>query len=346
MTPVLLRCLAILPVLIYVCCRMATVKTFTLGDGSGHIVYDYGRGARNKLTYMYDVVPTSSVNSVGAIGGNYITNQHKLLNCSSIQNITILGILGNGVSKQGYLGEYGGRKVVLKVIKKNGFDIAFCNSNFKRVFGTEEICQQFPRKKMMYEILMLHELSHPNIAKLLGYCVKGQHFDATDVRKEGLIVVTEFGQPVNEELKFEPWTRQLEYAIGLARLLVYFKNSPLGSICHSDYKAEHFKVFNSTLKAIDLDIIHNQETTCITSVNCPLSIECISGGCNGLNARRNLQSFQMTFSEFLFRPSNYPSMLRRDLISLNQSIAKYAINADLLLKQLIEIESKGLRLNN
>ncbi|KAH3807247.1 hypothetical protein DPMN_135582 [Dreissena polymorpha] len=52
-------------------------------------------------------------------------------------------------------------------------------------------CFMFSHMKLMKEILMLEQLSHPGFIKLLGYCVFNEESDTIDLSERGVIIVSE-----------------------------------------------------------------------------------------------------------------------------------------------------------
>ena len=79
-----------------------------------------------------------------------------IFNCANIASIKLVHLLGSGINKKTYLGEYGtGTKVAVKMLS---------TQHRKKVRGDQ-------LKIFMKEILLLQQLKHRNILKLLGFCI-------------------------------------------------------------------------------------------------------------------------------------------------------------------------------
>jgi protein kinase domain-containing protein len=47
--------------------------------------------------------------------------------------------------------------------------------------------------KLMKEILLAEQLQHNNIASLLGYCVRSEESESTDIAEHGVVSLFELG---------------------------------------------------------------------------------------------------------------------------------------------------------
>ncbi len=221
--------------------------------------------------------------------------------CENIESIKIVRELGSGVFKKTYLGEYGdGILVAVKMLRKSQL---VSGKKFDSI------------KIFMKQILLLMELRHHNIIKLLGFCVRSERYGTESLKEEGMIAVYEYGEevPLNWLIKL-PLSQRLDIALEVLDLLIYMDRSPLGSFLLKDIRLRHFLIHENSLKLIDLDgrseepFCRNNDHTLATSSNissesnkgntgCKLSVPCINGRCVGHNAKTTL----LTVNEVLLR---------------------------------------------
>ncbi|KAH9512776.1 hypothetical protein Btru_038170, partial [Bulinus truncatus] len=124
-------------------------------------------------------------------------------------------------------------------------------------------CYTFPTARLMKEILLSQQLSHHNLVKLLGYCVRSEESESTDISEHGVVSVFELGSHfVLDNLQILPWPTRLRHALEMADLLNYLEHSPLGSLIVPDFKEGHLLMVNDSLKLIDLDDVNNLEPEC------------------------------------------------------------------------------------
>lgn len=289
-----------------------------------------------------------------------------IFNCSNIHHIKIVRKVGHGVSKQTYLGTFRGMKVAVKMVTRHVSDIQSCLKRYKEQgdnpnsASIREKCFVFPTMKLMKEILLLEQLSHPNLIKLLGFCVRSEETDTTDLSEHGIIAVHEFGEHfMIDNLRILPWQTRLKHARQLVSLLQYLENSPVGSLRISDFKETHFlMVNNDRIKMIDMDDIHNIEPKCSTynrpalgyvlkdvpahmsrgENECEYSLPCRMALCLGFNAKFNLDRANGLFFKRLLYPSSFPSNITRRLEELNVELDTLSISTIELLRELDSIQ--------
>lgn len=289
-----------------------------------------------------------------------------IFNCSNIHHIKIVRKVGHGVSKQTYLGTFRGMKVAVKMVTRHVSDIQSCLKRYKEQGDNpnsariREKCFVFPTMKLMKEILLLEQLSHPNLIKLLGFCVRSEETDTTDLSEHGIIAVHEFGEHfMIDNLRILPWQTRLKHARQLVSLLQYLENSPVGSLRISDFKETHFlMVNNDRIKMIDMDDIHNIEPKCSTynrpalgyvlkdvpahlsrgENECEYSLPCRMALCLGFNAKFNLDRANALFFKRLLYPSSFPSNITRRLEELNVELDTLSISTIDLLRELDSIQ--------
>ena len=273
----------------------------------------------------------------------YLSPEHKtdqesrgfMFTCNNIDQIVIKRKLGQGVTKQVYLGQYGGSKVAVKMITRNVIDVKSCLYRLKRnVTGIDESelpkethrCYTLPNMKLMKEILLLHQLRHPNMLKLLGYCARSEETESTSLQDHGVIAVYEYALPFYPStLSTWPWYLRVKTAFELTDLLHYLQHSPLGSLRISDFKEIHFLLKDGKIKLTDLDDVTSLEPKCDINQNsnsgnpnpdrsllfhqgatidnsdqgankdniltpriCGYNLRCVGGICQGFNALHNI----------------------------------------------------------
>ncbi len=201
-----------------------------------------------------------------------------IFNCANIASIKLVRLLGSGIHKRTYLGEYGpGTKVAVKMLGKP---------------LRKKILDEIRLRMLMKEILLLQELKHRNILKLLGFCIRGDEFGSETLNNEGALAVYEYGEEVHTNISFftqMPLQQRLDITLAITDLFIYLENSPLGSLRMRDLKLRHFLWNNNTLKLIDLDG-NWQEPSCQNNDNatCEFNLTCVDGRCVGYNAKSNL----------------------------------------------------------
>ena len=250
-------------------------------------------------------------------------HQRYRYTCANIPEILVKRKLGQGVTKQVYLGLHNSRKVAIKMVTRNVIDVMSCIKRLRRetadissLPGEKHKCYTLPNMKLMKEILLLNQLHHPNLLKLLGYCVRSEETDSTSLQEHGIVAVYEYGLRFYvSNLREWPWQLRLRTAIELADLLEYLQTSPLGSLRISDFKDAHFLLKDGKIKLTDLDDVTSLEPNCQPNPGpdvdlkgvrsaarvCGYDLKCIGGICPGFNAMKNLDNFnRLFFSSLLF----------------------------------------------
>lgn len=245
------------------------------------------------------------------------------INCANIHMVQIKRELGNGVCKRGFLAEYNGRQVVLKMAILNQKKLQKC-LDFKENMNASNLwnlCYTYCTKNVMKDVLIHRELSHPNIIKMIGFCVRGDELNSTSITTHGALSIFEYGEPVtSSSLRSAPWADRLQNAIEIASLMTYFVNSPLGSLRYPDLKLRHFVMVKSRLKLIDMDSIKGNEPRCGVSKKCKYVFPCISGRCVGSNAYSNLQAmYRVLFGEVL-SISSIPTQIESAVIETKRKV--------------------------
>jgi len=217
-----------------------------------------------------DVINYSNVDQ--SAKGLDVRVQRYRFNCSNTAHITVKRKLGHGVTKHVYLGFYKGERVAVKMVTRGVMDVTSClkEKSLTYVMASlreRERCYVMPNMKLMKEILLLEQISHPNLVQMLGYCVRSEETEATSLAEHGVVAVYEYAESFYVATLSDWTTRlRLETALSLADLLDYLEHSPLGSLRISDFKAAHFLMTSSKeIKLTDLDDVNSLEPICVVS---------------------------------------------------------------------------------
>ncbi|CAG2253925.1 PKDCC [Mytilus edulis] len=285
-----------------------------------------------------------------------IVKPKYLFNCTNINKISLKQKIGHGVSKQAFLGHYHGQEIAVKMVTRHQKDVRNC---FQKLSDEDIVkrheCFMFPNMKLMKEILLLEQMDHPGFIKLLGYCVRSEETDSTDLSEHGVTAVYEYGKRLNvANLQFNTFGSRLQHAIDLADFLSYLDNSPLGSLRVRDFKETHFLLVNSSIKMIDLDDVDNLEPSCdiyydtqdteygnetkARSTTCEFDLPCYMGLCIGSNAKNNLKMMNKLFLSRLLHPKLFPSSVSEKVSDLLARIDTSNISAAVLVQQLSNIQ--------
>lgn len=300
-------------------------------------------------TYPWDtktvVIDNSSADFPHTEVFKEISNKQYVFNCSTIPLIKLTRRLGNGITKSAYVGKYKGKEVVLKMSPANMEEAERCVHEYVShgAINIVSRCHSLPVYRIMAEIMMLHEIKHPKIVALLGYCLSGTVQLPEGMLYRGVLIVVELGEPLPQTAPFLPWDVRLGYGRDIAEILSFFQNTQIGTLWYSDFKVDHFIVFNSSIKVIDFDMATARDVSCNAFVPCDFELECIDNHCVGYAAKYNLKLFRDKFQGILFEPHTYPLIIHDDIRRLNTSLSiTPTINADQLFREFTRIRYKAL----
>lgn len=253
------------------------------------------------------------------------------LNCRTVDQIQQREFLSAGWTKAVYSGSFRGKPVAVKTVNTNGHDMEVCSAAGASVND----CYRKSAGKILKEIVLLRELVHDNMLKVLGYCIpnwnpsgdeEGEEAAAA-IRGRGVAMVTELGEPMDIiRLLQMSWEDRLRICLGIARLLFHLAHSPLGSLVMNDFRRQQFVLVNGELKLSDVDDLGWEEPACNASRECTvhipgvnLSLECVGGSCRGYNEKQNIVKAGRHFTTFLL-PHGAPTSLRP---LIDQIVAAY-----------------------
>ena len=250
--------------------------------------------------------------------------EEYMFGCHNIHHINLRNhSLGVGVNKKAYYGVYDGREVALRMA-------TYDNGNNKRCIedGLPHLphseCFTFGNMKLMKDILLSQQLKHPNLNKLLGFCLRSDEIKNKSPHKHGLMAVYEYGISIREWEKNKRWSleKRLSDALEILNLLAYFEKSPLGMFGVPDLKTNHFLFVKGRATLTDLDDSTAAEMQC--EKNCSLSsVQCVGGICKDYHKHNNMARFVGTAFRHFFGSQirkNIPELARLHLNGWNGSI--------------------------
>ena len=299
------------------------------------------------------------------VAKSYVITQHQspydgiirpkyIINCTNIHQVRLHKKIGHGVSKQTFASEFNGVPVAVKMVTRHQGEVKTCieqiNVNHPKKEQMRSRCFVFSTMKLMKEILLLEQLNHPGFAQLLGYCIRNEESDTTDLRERGVVSVFELGERfLLHDIHMLSWQERVIHAMELADFLHYLEYSPLGSLRVRDFKEEHFLLVNNSLKMIDLDDVDNLEPSCNTYVNietqssnlkqgrssgCEFSLPCQRGLCVGFNAKQNMKFMNKLYFKRLLYPTVFPRDISGEVGNLLGELDSDMLTANLFYKRL------------
>ncbi|XP_069134592.1 uncharacterized protein [Argopecten irradians] len=207
-------------------------------------------------------------------------------------------------------------------------------------------CQVMGNYNLLREIVFLAVLEHPIIVKLQGFCIRGDSINY-NIRKKGIILVTEPGMTVNiANLASYNWKSKILYAIQLTDLLKYLEKSPLGSLNLGTVKANDFVLVDQWIKLVDLDELSFEERVCQIDTDCKIigvNIPCQNGRCVGRNTKQNLRTIGVELLEQLLM--NPPPSETDKVNKLKQKILTLEISTSELMDELNELRSSAEKID-
>ena len=262
-----------------------------------------------------------------------------IFNCSNIHKLVLKRIIGQGRTKQVFVAKHERQKVAVKMVTRDVLDVTSCKRN---PFMEKELCGKFPSLKLLKEILILQQLSHPNLLRMLGYCVRSEETDSMALKVHGVVAVHEYGLPFHvSTVHTWPLHMRINTAHDLADLLEYFETSPLGSLRIPDLKEDHFLLCEGRVKLIDVDDVTSAEPNCLGKVRrkCLYGVTCVDGICTGHNARFNIDRMNRVMFKELFPVETVNPTMNGHIQHVRQQLDNVAINATqlkALLKSLLK----------
>lgn len=338
-------------------------------------VVDHEEVSRSKDIPLPVFHQLNSIHDSNDYQGNYHredqTNQdiqapRYTISCQNIHEIQLKRKIGHGYSKQTFSADFRGHPVAVKMVSRHQMEVKSCidklNKSFPDIVAQRNRCFSFSNMKLMKEILLLQQLHHPGFASLLGYCIRNEESDTTDLSERGIVSVFELGTRITSyNLQTLPWPEKLKHALELAEFLYYLEFSPLGSLRIRDFKEEHFLMINGSLKMIDLDDVDNLEPSCSVYVSidaqeemalegkdngCGFNLPCQKGLCVGFNAKQNMMYMNKLFFKHLLFPLVFPREAATDLGNILADLDSGHLTAEMLIHRLETINNVSLYLRD
>ena len=289
--------------------------------------------------------PDANFDVRGVLHGNSsatLSSAVYLYGCHNVHQINFGGKLGNGVTKVAFQGTHGPRQVVVKMVTPEVEDIKACQRQGHP--NTMGDCYHFPVMKLMKEILMLQQLRHPNILRLLGYCLRSDETEMDSRKLHGLIAVYEHGEKIKlRDMVRWSLEKRILISLQLIDLLIYLETHALGSLIFPDFKLHHFLIVDNRIKLIDVDDMSSKEAPCQQeTLACPFDLPCVDGRCQGANAKYNLANFHDTFAKHIF--ASHDRELSKQFKNLLVDLRSVSLSASELKSRLRNIVRDNMKL--
>ncbi|XP_022101112.1 extracellular tyrosine-protein kinase PKDCC-like [Acanthaster planci] len=242
--------------------------------------------------YKKVIVKRSRAPATGASLPNGGPSEEKFLDCQAIDRIQITQQVAQGHSKVVQEGKLGDKHYA---VKSTSYDVKIVKDCVQGgTYKKKEDCFILGTYQVLKEAMMLKQLQHPNIVRLLGLCVRSEN-SSPIIHERGVTVIEELGSPVFlRDLTDMDFRAKIEVCLDLARLLQYLADSPMGSVAITDWRDEQFVFVGGQLKIADVDGLNSKEPACNKDMKClinnmPYGIRCAKNmECPGTNARTNL----------------------------------------------------------
>jgi len=270
-----------------------------------------------------DVLRTQTEPVLAIINSNSTFNEIARydLNCSNVDEVTIIKGIGSGVDKRAFLAEFRGKQVVVKTAK--GFD-GECIALFEKHLEDPLLvladavhygCKSESMRQLIME-LVYHTVfrSLPQFVTFHGFCLHKVPSSIANVggrySTDRPMIVTELGTPIaEEELVALPRKQKLNICKEMAPLLDQMQDTVLGPISMFDFKTKHFVMINNTMKMFDLGLFFHGQLPCGPQNNgslkywqddsviskpdqCLYDAPCVQGKCVDVHKMRNNFSFK------------------------------------------------------
>nr|XP_054749349.1 extracellular tyrosine-protein kinase PKDCC-like [Lytechinus pictus] len=276
-----------------------------------------------------------------ARGNNGNQIQQQIYSCKHTDIIKVGKTIGQGHTKVVQEGTLLGRKVA---VKSAGMQVKSVKDCLERgIYHKKEDCLLLAMYKVLKEAMILRQVRHPNIVKLIGLCARSE-IGSPNIKERGITLVVELGRPVHlHELVEESWARRVKYCIEIGRLLQYLEDSPMGSTTISDFRDEQFVMVDGVLKLSDVDDLSSTEPDCDQNMECLVNgksaVKCSSNmKCAGLNAHLNLlYAYEVFIGPLLSR--DVPPSLQTATKNLLKSLKKGELDAEGMVYRLKNLQA-------
>ena len=260
------------------------------------------------------------------------------MNCSNIEDIVIEEKLGEGWKSNVFAGYFHGRKVAVKVVFYSEEQSESCTEDHQESW----FCFDEPRVEILYEISLHHQLNHPSIVRMLGYCARDpDNWPIRDdpVVKNGILSVSDFGELFDKEAE-RNFTASLAISLELLDMMDYFVNSPIGPVVFDDSWSDNLRLVDGHLKITDIESSWSTEPRCEDSDDCEYDVECVEGECKGSNAK-TMRDYTQRYIRPWLAPNNSPKY-KRELKTINNLLDDEFVTFTQLVNVIQELKNKVL----
>lgn len=252
------------------------------------------------------------------------TTNRFLLGCHNAHliNITSHSYGVPGVNKKAYYGLYDGVEVAVRMPTSDNSNNRICIEDTYTLSDNHQECSTFGNMKQMKDILLTQQMSHPNLIKLYGYCLRSDETNDKSIYSHGLIAFNEYAREIfgrtaiRSSSLIKEWTveKRIRSVLGLADLMVYLQHSPLGYLGVPDLKPQHLMLVGDSIKMTDFDDSTTAPRRCsgrtCTDISNFFTLPCVDNVCIGFHEYTNNRRFGWSLFADIF-PENVRHMLRR-----------------------------------
>jgi len=239
-------------------------------------------------------------------------------NCSTVDQLEILKEVGRGYAHRAMLATYKGRKVIVKILRKQ---------------QTSTATSHMLLEKKVYSTCITQS---PRIIEGLGFCFRNLSNNVQGnltqiVRGSSAISVFEYGTPLTQEhIKQMSYLKRLNLAREIAVFVKTMNKSCLGPVTMLDFGLKHIAIVNGHWKIFDLSMFRTGELPCRmrkkvinklvdTFDLCPFNISCVENVCPGFGEQLNNVILCSVLGElrigFIFQASICANLTSDDLIA-------------------------------